>query len=495
MSDASEQPQVFAAVDLGSNSFHMIVARYEQGHIVVLDRIRELVQLAKGFESRFGLHPDSEVRALSCLERFGQRVRSFNPSQVRAVGTNIFRRAGRHSAFFSRAEKALGHPIDIVTGLEEARLIYQGVVHSVSNAEGAQLVLDIGGGSTELILGEGLKPKQLFSLHMGCVGFTDQFFPGGEISKSRFNRAKLAALGELEPVATSLKKLGWSRARGSSGTFKAMARALAEMGHHDITPAGVKGLVKHVQKHRTTRELSVPGVSRERLPVFVGGLAIISALFKALDIDQLRVSEGSLKDGLLFDLIGRYTHEDARQRSIGNLEKRYHVDLSQASRVENTAIEFFRQVEQKWGLPSEAENLLRWAAQTHEIGLAVTHSRYQQHSAYLLRHSELPGFSSREQSLLSKIVLSHRRKIVVPVGTPGSDEEIVFRLSTLLRLAVLLHRSREENPIPLLQLTAKKKSLTVMFPEDWLEEHPLTHADLEYELEFWEDVGFALEFR
>ena len=239
MNEKREQPQVFAAVDLGSNSFHMIVARYEQGHMVVLDRIREQVQLAKGFESRFGLHPDSEVRALRCLERFGQRVRSFNPSQVRAVGTNVFRRAGRRSAFFSRAEQALGHPIDIVTGLEEARLIYQGVVHSVSNAEGSQLVLDIGGGSTEIILGEGLRPKQLFSLHMGCVGYTDQFFSGGEISKSRFNKARLAALGQLEPVATSLKKLGWSRARGSSGTFKALARAMTEMGHHEITAAMV----------------------------------------------------------------------------------------------------------------------------------------------------------------------------------------------------------------------------------------------------------------
>ncbi|MEM7283431.1 MAG: Ppx/GppA phosphatase family protein [Pseudomonadota bacterium] len=495
MSETGESDQVFAAVDLGSNSFHMIVARYQRGHIVVLDRIRELVQLARGFESRIGLHPDSEVRALGCLERFGQRLRSFNPSQVRVAGTNIFRRAGHHSAFFLRAERALGHPIDVVSGLEEARLIYQGVMHSVSNARGVQLVLDIGGGSTEIILGEDLKPRQLFSLHMGCVAFTDQFFPGGDISKSRFSEARLAALRELKPVAKPLKQAGWDRARGSSGTIKSVARALAAMDHHDLTPAGVKVLVKHVLKYRSTKDLSVPGVNGERLPVFVGGLAIVSALFKALSIDELRVSEGSLKDGLLFDLIGRFTHEDARQRSIRKLEDRYHVDRAHANRVQATAMRLFAKVRDKWNLSDEAENLLRWAAQTHEIGLAVTHSRYQQHSAYLLHYSNLPGFSNREQSLMAKIVLSHRRKITPPPDVQTKDDELAFRLVVLLRLAVLLHRSRDEVDIPKLKLKAKRKSLSVEFPQEWLDEHPLTQADLMQELTFWEGVEFGLEFK
>lgn len=494
MPSNGDNSEIFAAVDLGSNSFHLIVARYQEGHIVVLDRLREVVQLARGFKKKRGLHPESEARAVACLERFGQRLQSLNASHVRAVGTNTFRRAARNTAFSQRAESALGHPIDVITGQEEARLVYQGVMHSVSNVDGTQLVVDIGGGSTELILGEGLISKALFSLHMGCVAFSDQFFGNGQIKKTQFNAARLLALRELEPVVRRLKKLDWDRVRGASGTIKAVVRALNPEGENRIAYEGLRELSKKALTFDHVDELNLPGVSRDRSRVFLGGLAILMSVFEALSIEEMQACNGSLKEGLLFDLIGRYTHEDARQRSIRALEERYHVDQEQAQRVENTALDMLDQVKKRWSLPDlESENLLRWAAITHEIGLAVAHSHYQQHSAYLIHYSDLAGFSIREQSMLARIVGSHRRKMIGLSESGSKDDETVFKLTILLRLAVLLHRSRSAIEISKFELTPKKKSLEVNFPAIWLDENPLTRADLEYELGFWEEIDFRLK--
>ena len=471
------------------------MARHQDGHVVIVDRLREVVQLAKGYKKKRGLDPKSEARAIACLERFGQRLQSLNASHVRAVGTNTFRRAARNTIFSRQAESALGHPIDVISGREEARLVYQGVMHSVSNVDGSQLVVDIGGGSTELILGEGLESNALFSLHMGCVAFTDQFFGDGRISKTQFNAAKLLALQELEPVVKPLKRLGWDRVRGASGTIKAVVKALNPEGENQITYEGLRDLSKKALKFDHVDQLSIQGVSTERSQVFLGGLAILMSVFKALSITEMHGCNGALKEGLLSDLIGRYTHEDARQRSIRALEGRYHVDQEQAQRVETTALGMLEQVKDRWSLPDlESENLLRWAALVHEIGLAVAHSHYQQHSAYLIRYSDLAGFSTREQSMLAKIVGSHRRRMLATPESDTRDDEFVFKLAILLRLSVLFHRSRNVDEMPKFELTPKKKTLEIHFPENWLDENPLTKADLEHELSYWEDIDFRLKF-
>lgn len=496
MTLTSENSEIFAAVDLGSNSFHMIVARHGDSELKVLDRLREVVRLASGFSKKDGLNPDSERRALECLERFGQRLESLKAGQVRAVGTNTFRRAANDESFFAKAEAALGHPIQVVSGQEEARLIYQGVMHSISKVEQRHLVIDIGGGSTELILGEGLQPEELFSLHMGCVGFTDAFFADGRITKARFSEARLAALRELEPIAKPLRRLGWDAAHGASGTIKAATKALNALGHDVVTYDGLKLLAKQALKADHSSRLNVTGVSKERAKVFLGGLAILMSIFKILPIESMHRCSGTLKDGVLFDLIGRFSHQDPRERSIQALEKRYHVDRSQADRVANTALYMLRQLQTDWDLPvGESERLLQWSALTHEIGLALSHSHYQQHSAYLLKYSDLPGFSTREQDLLSRIVCHHRRKMPAPEGRLSKDDRLVFKLTVLLRMAVLLHRSRSRKPLPEFGVSAGKKRLKFSFPSVWLDANPLTRADLDYELSFWSEIDFDLQFK
>jgi exopolyphosphatase / guanosine-5'-triphosphate,3'-diphosphate pyrophosphatase len=494
---ASAMSEVIAAVDLGSNSFHMVVARYSHGQLVIIDRLREMVRLAARIGEDGRLDKDAAARALACLERFGQRLRDMNARSVRVVGTNALRVARRKQAFLERAREALGFPIEIVSGMEEARLIYSGVAHNLPNEPGRRMVIDIGGGSTEIIIGEHFEPLELESLQIGCVSLSQRYFGEGRLSPRRIERARLAARLELEPIQAAFLRRGWERAFGSSGTVRAIADSIRQLDPSatGISLGGVELLLQRLGEIGHTRELDLDAVTDERRPVFPGGVVIMAEIIEALGIQQLRFVEGALRDGLLYDMVGRLTRSDARERTVSSMQKRYHVDLEQGERVEATAVQFLSQVKQPWGLSDPlAELSLTWAARLHEIGLDVAHNGYHRHGAYLLDNADMPGFSREEQQLLARVVGSHRRKLTlekIEDLIPPWDK-LAIHLIVLLRLAVLLQRGRSAVALPNLELTARGRALELRFPARWLKEHPLTVADLQLEIDYLRPQGIRL---
>jgi len=492
-----EPADVMAAVDLGSNSFHMVVARNQHGEPSIVDRLREMVRLASGLKDDGLLDDASQERALACLRRFGQRLRDMQAHQVRVVGTNTLRRAQNSDEFLAKAEEALGHPVEVISGIEEARLIYLGVSHHTDSSDGANLVIDIGGGSTELIIGEGHEPKQLESLYVGCVGVSRAHFDDGKLSAKRFERARLAVRLELRPVVAAFRRRGWKRAIGSSGTVRAardVAHAL-RLCDTGVTLAAVEGIIEELIKAKRVEDLSLPGLAADRAPVFAGGMAILGEVMSALKVDALDISGGALREGLLYDMLGRLHDEDARERSIRAMQRSFHVDLEQATRVEATAAALLEQVARAWQLTDKRfKQLLVWAARLHEVGLDIAHARYHHHGGYLIENSDLPGFVKLEQQLVASLVTLHRRKLDDPFldELPGSWRATMFKLVVLLRLAALLHRSRSPSDLPAISLAPGKDSLELKFPQGWLDDNPLTAADLEQETEWLRARGFEL---
>jgi len=490
-------PDVLAAVDLGSNSFHMVVARYSHDQLVIIDRLREMVRLAAGVEENGRIDKEVANRALACLERFGQRLRDMHADSVRVVGTNALRVAHRKQAFLERAREALGHPIEIISGMEEARLIYSGVAHTMPSEPGRRFVVDIGGGSTELIIGEGLTPLELESLQMGCVSLSERFFRDGKISAKRVDRARVAARLELEPVQAAFRRRGWDRCAGSSGTVRAIGEAIQELDPtaRTITAAGLENTLKYLVEAGHIRELRLAAITEDRRPVFPGGVAIMAAMFDVLGLDEMQIAEGAMRDGILYDMVGRFTDEDARERTVRAMQLRYHVDGAQAERVGATVLDFLQQTRETWRLSDAlADQSLKWAAALHEIGLDVSHSGYHRHGAYLLENADMPGFPRGEQLLLARLVGGHRRKFVqqgLEDLIPPWDRSALY-LIVLLRLAVLLHRGRSPVALPPIGLTASYRSLEIELPGRWLSDHPLTAADLQQETEHLGAAGFRV---
>ena len=488
------QPQVFAAVDLGSNSFHLVVARQRRGELEIIDRLQEMVRLAAGLDDEGRLTAEASERAYACLARFGQRLRGVCAGSVRAIGTNTLRRARNRAEFLSRGGQALGAPIEIVSGREEARLIHLGVVHDIAG-DGPHLVVDIGGGSTELIAGEGHEPRRMESLHMGCVGMSRRHFGDGRITARRMQEAVTAARLELEPVeAQFLAKR--RMVYGSSGTIRAVGAVVREAGWSvdGITSEALARLQVAVLEAGNVRRLRLSGLNEERVPVFAGGVAILLAVFAALEIETMRVSESALREGLLYDLVGRVRHTDIRGHSVTALCTRYAVDGAQAARVESTARAIFGQISGSWGLDDEDAAQLAWAARLHEAGLAISHSQYHKHGEYLVRNADLLGFSTTEQQLLAALVRAHRRKFPEAefAALPKTDAGKARQLALILRLAVMLNRSRTPAALPPIAVTATEKGLNLSFPRGWLAAHPLTAADLAQEREYLCRAGLEI---
>jgi len=490
-------PNVLAAVDLGSNSFHMVVARYSHGQLIIIDRLREMVRLAAGVAENGRIDKDVADRALACLERFGQRLRDMHADSVRVVGTNALRLAHKKQHFLERARQALGHPIEIIAGVEEARLIYSGVAHTMPQEPGRRLVVDIGGGSTEVIIGEELTPLELESLQMGCVSLSERFFRDGKMSAKRFERARLAARLELEPVQAAFRRRGWETCAGSSGTVRAIGEAIRalEPAVATITSAGLDKAIEYCVDAGHTRELALEPITEDRRPVFPGGLAILAEVFHVLEIKEMRIAEGAMREGLLYDMLGRFRREDARERSVRGMQQRYHVDTAQAERVESTVRDFLEQTRESWKLEEPLAHLaLKWAARLHEIGLDVSHTGYHRHGAYLLENADMAGFPREEQRLLARLVGAHRRKLSldgIEELVPPWDRTAVY-LILLLRLAVLLHRGRSPTALPPIQLSVTPRTVEVRFPARWLRDHPLTSADLQQEVDYLRAAGYRL---
>jgi exopolyphosphatase/guanosine-5'-triphosphate,3'-diphosphate pyrophosphatase len=483
-----------AAIDLGSNSFHMLLGRFTAGHPMVLDGLKEMVQLGAGLDRNRQLSEASQQRALDCLQRFAERTRVLPEENVRAVGTNTLRVARNADSFLARAEQALGHRIEIISGVEEARLIYSGVVRDRASSDERLLVVDIGGGSTELIIGERAVPLDLESLYIGSIAMMQLHFDDGKITLKRLRRAEVTALQELERVQGRFRRLGWSAAVGASGTIRAVHRVLRENGWSKgtITRDALKKLRDVVLDAGSVDRLSLKGLSRSRASTLPGGLAILSAIMDALEVSAMEVSDKALREGLLNELMGRVLRQDVRGTTVNALMDRYRVDKLQAQRVEDTVLRLLAQVTESWSLPPvRSQEFCGWAARLHEIGLDVAHSHYHKHGAYLIAHGDMPGFSRHEQRLLSMLVRAHRRKF--PTGLwrdLSGNDRVVEYLAVLLRLAALLHRSRTE--IAPVGLVGGRRSLELRFTPGWLDAHPLTQADLLEEAELLRVGGFEL---
>jgi exopolyphosphatase/guanosine-5'-triphosphate,3'-diphosphate pyrophosphatase len=488
--------ETVAGVDLGSNSFHMIVARTDAGQLHVVDRLRERVRLAEGLDAEKNLTPAAMERALACLNRFGQRVRDLPQGAVRAAGTNTLRQAKNSGEFLEKARELLGHPIEIIAGREEARIIYLGVAHSVPAEDGRRLVIDIGGGSTECILGEGFESVATESLFMGCVSYSARFFPRGELSREDFRRAETAAMLELQSLEFRYRTLGWQTCYGSSGTALAIAEILRgpAFGETTVTRKGLKKLRAALCDAGHVNRLNLPGLDPDRAQVLPGGLSILMAAFKSLGIDKLEPAFGALREGLLYDLLGRVGHEDVRERTIRWLAERNHVDTGHSARVERTALHCLDQAAVAWSLDRvEGRHYLTWAARLHEIGLEIAHTGYHRHGAYIIENADMPGFSKDEQRVLAAIVHAHRRRVRrEEFAALGGRGHFALRLALLFRIAFCLNRSRSPEPVPPFVLKAQGDRLRLELPETWLAKTPLIEAELRQEREHL--IGAGIEF-
>jgi exopolyphosphatase / guanosine-5'-triphosphate,3'-diphosphate pyrophosphatase len=483
-----------AAVDLGSNSFHCQVARVVGDQIYPLDSLREPVRLGAGLGDDKILDTASQERSLATLRRFGERLRGLDRRAVRAVGTNALRVAKNAPAFLKLARIALGFPIEVIAGREEARLIFIGVQHSLPPSNERRLVIDIGGGSTEFIIGTGFKPQKLASLFMGCVSFSRRYFPGGAVTRGAMKDAEVAARNELQPLIGEFGRKHWEQAVGSSGTVRALVELAADGVSSDgpITRQGLEKLRSGLIRAGSVERMEIAGLRTDRIPVIPGGLAILNAVLSELDIDELTPATGAMRQGLLYDLLGRVHHKDMRDVTVAQFMQRYHVDAAQARRVGTLAESFYRKLTaDSKDLDENDPTYIGWAAKLHEIGISVAYSGYHKHSAYILENADMPGFSRDEQSQVALLVLSHRRSLKkVQALIEGAAD---LRAVLALRLAVIFYRGRADIALPSIQARYSGARFRVNVDRAWLLGNPLTAAALREEIREWQRIGFDLK--
>ena len=482
-----------AAVDLGSNSFHCQIGRVVGDQIYPLDGLREPVRLGAGLREDKVLDEAAQERALACLQRFAERLRGFDRRAVRAVGTNTLRVAKNAGTFLKRARTALGFPIEVIAGREEARLIYIGVQHGLPLSAEKRLVVDIGGGSTEFIIGSGFKPATLASLYMGCVSYSLRYFPDGRITRAAMKQAELAARNELQPIVAEFSRRQWQHAVGSSGTVRALAEIAQANGFSDgtLTPASLDRLRSSLVRAGDLQHLQLSNVRPDRLPVLPGGLAILSAVLSELQISEMTVATAAMRDGLLYDLLGRVHRHDQRDVTVAQFMQRYHIDASQARRVGTLAQALYRKLAaDARDADDSAPILIGWAAKLHELGISVAYSGYHKHSAYILEKADMPGFSRDGQVQLSRLVLAHRRSLkkIYPVLEGAVDWPSVLAL----RLAALFYRGRADVSLPAMQAKAQGAWFRLNLDTQWLTRNPLTATALREEAEEWKKIGFEL---
>lgn len=496
MSSLTKQATHFseiAAVDLGSNSFRLQLARVVDGRLVFHDSLREPVMLGAGLDQDKNLDPAAQKRAILCLRKFAERIRDLPPEAVRAVATNTFRVAKNAPQLLKDAQQALGFPIEIIAGIEEARMIFIGVSHSLSYAEHKRLVIDIGGGSTEFIVGKGYEPISLESLYMGCVSYSLRFFGDGKITEKNFAQAELAAAAEIQVIQSRFTENNWDEAVGSSGTARTLGEVMRINGLSDgnITREGLKALKEMLIKSKEISKIAIEGLSADRATVFPGGLSIMSAAFEVLNIERMVTSSSALREGVLYELLGRLEHHDTREATVRTFMRRYHVDSKQAKRVEVMALQLLAQVERHLSMPLEqAKQYLVWAAKLHEIGISIAHSGYHKHSAYIVEYADMPGFSTMEQKTLGLLMRGQRRSLSKFSLPTMSDDRCLLIL--ILRLAILFNRSRSESTKPSLKLNANLHGYSLEISPEWLEHNPLTKAELINEVDYWSNVNITL---
>jgi len=494
--------ELYATVDLGSNSFHMLTAALEFNEIKILDSVSDKVMLADGLSKKDGITADAKARGLDCIERFAQRLESIPRENIRIVGTNTLRAAVDSGEYVAQMVKRLGGiPIDIISGIEEARLIYLGVNHTWSSIrpESKQLVIDIGGGSTEFIIGKTFALKQAESLRMGCVAFR-RFFEKDQISEEAFDRAEKAAEVELSNILADFKPKLWTNVIGSAGTFKAIEQLSIAQGFSEegITADALLKIKELLVTFETMQEIELDGLKELRRKTILPGIAIAVAIFKLLKIECMLISRCGLREGILYDLIGRRHAEDVRERSIAAISKRYG---QQASRIKlnqgvSQVLLFGLEQNLKHSIPLQNKLYLQWASSCSQIGLSISHSQYQNHSAYLIENSELHGFTIKERAVLAAIVKNHRRKIKLSAfeqfGLKDSFIESLIAIIFILRLCFIITQNGKKNKVKEIGLFVAGKELSIYLTRSWVDEHSLIYHSIAQEKKYWSAINIEL---
>lgn len=498
-SEATPEKDI-AAIDLGSNSFHMVVAKVVGQDLQIISRHKQRVKLASGLDSRNNLTNEAMQRGLDCLKMFAERLDGFKKDNVRIVATHTLRIANNAHLFIQRARQVLPFPIEVIPGEEEARLIYLGVAHTQPVSK-SKLVVDIGGGSTELVIGEGFEAELVNSQQMGCVSYAHRYFSDGKLNTKNFAAANLAALRELEFLAKQYKRHGWELTLGSSGTVKAIRECLISLDYEDgiITPKRLKKLVKHLCEFKKVEKIAIKGIVEERLSVLAPGVAILQAILQSLEIEELHYSSGALREGAMYEMEERFAHSDIRMRTAENLALQHRIDVEQANRVRQHSKHFLKQViaDTELEKSSELVKLLNWAALLHEVGLSLNYRGYHRHSHYLLQHTNMPGFNSEQQRLIATLVRYHRKALKLSEMDEFSlyAKEDILELIKILRLSIVINVSRNDAKAGLWQLTIEDGDWVLSHSDlDHLRENRLLISDLEQEQFYWHSAGWGLRF-
>lgn len=483
---------LLATIDLGSNSFRLEIGRFEHGHIQRVEYLKEMVRQGNGLDEQHQLSAQAMQRGWDCLARFAERLANFAPAQVRAVATQTLREACNREDFLQRANQILGHPIEVIAGTEEARLIYQGVARLLPQSNERRLVIDIGGRSTELILGQQFSAHTVASFEVGSVAWSSRYFADGLFTAPAFSSAEIAAKAVLEGALGVYRRDTWDKAYGSSGTIGAVGEILTAAGKPvgRITRADLDWLKERLLRAHSASRVRLDGLKEERRPVIGGGISVLRAAFDLLGIDTLHVAQGALRQGALYDLLDREQPEtDLRSATVQGLQQRFAVDGAQAQRVAQTACALFAQL----APPSDglAQRQLAWAAQLHEVGWRISHSGYHHHGAYILDHSDAAGFAMPEMHRLSQLVLGHRgklRKIEAELlGNASTAQQLLC-----LRLAVALCHARRSPDLQGLRLTRQGQHFLLALPAGWLTSYPQSSHLLREEVAAWEKTPWAL---
>ncbi len=500
-SDEQRVVNKVAALDIGSNSFHLVVARIVAHDVQILHQLKLRVRLADGLDADGRLSPEAIERGLDNLRIFAESLRDFEPDSVRIVATYTLRKAKNAREFLTRARAVLPYPVEIISGAEEARLIYLGVAHT-SHHEGKRLVVDIGGGSTELIIGHGFDPLLMRSLQMGCVVYTKRFFATGDIKQKSFDKAVTSARQELELVEQHFLKMTWKTALGSSGTIRTIVGIATEIGQQskqgEVCLADLKAIAQHCIKAKHVNNLALQNLGEDRREVFPAGLAILIAVFESLGIESMEFSPAALREGVIYDMEDRLSHLDVRERTAQSLAARYDVDIGQAQRVLETTLYLFDETKKVWDVSKpELRSLLAWAALLHEVGLQINSRGVQKHSAYILQNVEMLGFNQEQQRLLSTLARFQRKRIskseIAELSLFAAPE--IVHLIALLRLGVLLNIKRQNDILPPIKVKTTKTGLRLQFPPDWLAGKPTFSGYLEREKEQIAVLGIDLSFK
>lgn len=489
-----------AALDIGSNSFHLVVARIMAGSVQILHRVKQKVRLADGLDKDYVLSNEAQQRGLEALETIVESLQGIEPENVRIVATYTLRKARNAKDFIKAVKLILPYPVEVISGAEEARLIYQGVAHT-NYDDGQRLVVDIGGGSTEFIIGEGFDTKLLRSLQMGCVSYTQRFFKNGELTQKAFNKAITCAQQELELIDKRFIQIGWNSCLGCSGTIRTVIELAQQLDstnrENHVSMSDLQTLIKLCCAAGNSKSLQLEGLTEDRQPVIAAGLAILTAIFNSLQIDEMTFSPAALREGVLYEMEDQLTHPDIRQRSAESLAIRYDVDIEQAKRVLATSMSIYQSCKKAWKIShNELKDMLGWAALLHEVGMQINTRGIQRHSGYILQNLDLPGFNQEQQNLLATLVRCHRKKIrsnEIPEFVLHQPEQ-VNRLIAILRLAVLLSIKRQDDILPKMKIGADANNLNITFPNDWLDNKPIFSADLEREAVYIQALDLELDY-